>query len=54
MACWANYNLETALDEHGDAIRRDVQPMDAWRNEIALCEPKTFLSMACTRATKAA
>jgi len=22
-------DLKTALDEHGDAIRRDVQPMDA-------------------------
>ena len=25
----ADYDLETAQDEHGDAIRRDVQPMDA-------------------------
>ena len=25
----ADYDLETALDDHGDAIRRDVQPMDA-------------------------
>jgi addiction module HigA family antidote len=25
----ADYDLETALDEHGDTIRRDVQPMDA-------------------------
>lgn len=25
----ADYDLETAVDEHGDAIRRDVQPMDA-------------------------
>jgi addiction module HigA family antidote len=24
-----DYDLETAADEHGDAIRRDVQPMDA-------------------------
>ena len=25
----ADYDLETTLDTHGDAIRRDVQPMDA-------------------------
>jgi len=25
----ADYDLETALDDRGDAIRRDVQPMDA-------------------------
>lgn len=25
----ADYDLEMALDDHGDAIRRDVQPMDA-------------------------
>ena len=24
----ADYDLETALDEHGETIRRDVQPMD--------------------------
>ena len=24
----ADYDLETALDDHGDMIRRDVQPMD--------------------------
>jgi len=24
-----DYDLETTFDEHGDAIRRDVQPMDA-------------------------